>query len=234
MHPNPGPLISSLKFCHWNLNSILARNSIKLSLIEAYDSIHKFDLIALSETYLNNSISNEDIPLQGFSHNVFRSDHPSNAKRGGVCLYYKEKLSIKQRPDLQILSECVVAEITSNRKKIFFVVLYRSHSQSFQQFKQFLDGVESMISNIKTLKPHCLVITGDFNCRSSKWWAEDNENLEGMELNDLLDSLNMSRVINQPTHVRLNTHSCIELILTEFTLRCIKIVGMISFMGLLI
>ena len=79
VHPNPGPFISSVKFCHWNLNSILARNSIKLSLIEVYDSIHKFDLIALSETYLNNSISNEDIPLQGFSHNVFRSDHPSNA-----------------------------------------------------------------------------------------------------------------------------------------------------------
>ena len=115
----------------------------------------------------------------------------------------------------KILSKCVVAEITSNRKNIFFVVLYRSPSQSLQQFNQFLDDVESMISNIKKLKPHCLVITGDFNCRSSTCWSEDNENSEGIELDDLLDSLNMSQVINQPTHVRQNTHSCIDLIITD-------------------
>ena len=26
IHPNPGPFIDSLKFCHWNLNSICARD----------------------------------------------------------------------------------------------------------------------------------------------------------------------------------------------------------------
>ena len=161
MHPNLGPLSTSFKFCHWNLNSILANNSIKLSLIEAYDSIHKFDLVALSETYLNSSVNNEDISLGGFSRDIFRNDHPTNAKRGGVCLYYKENVSIKHRTDLQILDECVVAEITSQRKKVFFVVLYWSPNQTVQQFNDFLDGVESMICKIKALKPHCLIITGD-------------------------------------------------------------------------
>ena len=161
VHPNPGPLTTSFKFCHWNLNSILASNSIKLSLIEAYNSIHNFDLIALSETYLNSSVNNEDISLEGFSRDIFRNDHPTNAKRGGVCLYYKENVSIKHRTDLQILDECVVAEITSQRKKVFFVVLYRSPNQTVQQFNDFLDGVESMICKIKALKPHCLIITGD-------------------------------------------------------------------------
>ena len=35
IHPHPGPINNSLKFCHWNLNSIFTRNKIKISLIEA-------------------------------------------------------------------------------------------------------------------------------------------------------------------------------------------------------
>ena len=37
-------------FCHWNLNSIPAHNFVKLDLLEVYNSIHKFDIIYLSET----------------------------------------------------------------------------------------------------------------------------------------------------------------------------------------
>ena len=33
VHPNPGPMMQSpLKFCHWNLNSILSRESVKYHL----------------------------------------------------------------------------------------------------------------------------------------------------------------------------------------------------------
>ena len=47
IHINPGPNVNKgLKFFHWNLNSICARNGVKISQIEAYDAIHKFDAIA--------------------------------------------------------------------------------------------------------------------------------------------------------------------------------------------
>ena len=37
---NPGPLSNTcLKFFYWNLNSICARGSVKIPLIEAYDSL---------------------------------------------------------------------------------------------------------------------------------------------------------------------------------------------------
>ena len=123
VHPNPGPMTRPLKFCHWNLNSILSRDSVKVSLIQAYNLVFNFDLIALSETYLNTSIGNDAFNHEGFSRDIFRSDHPSNAKRGGVCLYYKENMCIRQRNDLQTLSESIVTEITIGKKKIFFVVL---------------------------------------------------------------------------------------------------------------
>ena len=31
--------------------------------------------------------------LEGY--NLIRSDHPSNTKRGGVCIYYKESLVVR-------------------------------------------------------------------------------------------------------------------------------------------
>ena len=39
VHPYPGPVDDSLRFCHWNLNGVCARDKIKISLIEAYTHI---------------------------------------------------------------------------------------------------------------------------------------------------------------------------------------------------
>ena len=61
IHPHLGQVNIGLKFCHWNLNGINARHKIKIPLIEAYNSIFHYDIIALSETIINNSIRDEDI-----------------------------------------------------------------------------------------------------------------------------------------------------------------------------
>ena len=100
----------------------MVENKVKIPLIEAISSvrIHKFDIIALSETYLNDTIPNNEIEIEGYSSDMFRSDHPTNTKRGGVCLYYKNTLPIKLHPDLHILDESIVAELTLSRKKLFF------------------------------------------------------------------------------------------------------------------
>ena len=45
----------NLLICHWNLNSISAHNYVKLSLLRAYLAFHNFDIICLSEIYLNSS-----------------------------------------------------------------------------------------------------------------------------------------------------------------------------------
>ena len=55
---NPGPTSHDLlKFCHWSLNSICNRGRIIIPLIEAYNSLHHYDIMALSETMLDSSIS---------------------------------------------------------------------------------------------------------------------------------------------------------------------------------
>ena len=84
IHPNPGPFIDSLKFCHWSLNSIYARDKIKIPLIEEYNSVFHYDLIALSKTNLNGTIHNEELFIEGFNEEISRNDHPSGDKQGGV------------------------------------------------------------------------------------------------------------------------------------------------------
>ena len=61
-----------------------------MSLLEAYDTVHKYDILCISETYLNSSVSVDDTTLSLPGYNLVRSDRPSNIKKGGVCLYYKE------------------------------------------------------------------------------------------------------------------------------------------------
>ena len=51
---NPGPVNldnQNLSLCHWNLNGITVNNYIKISLLQAYNAIHDFDIICLSETF---------------------------------------------------------------------------------------------------------------------------------------------------------------------------------------
>ena len=78
-----------LRFFHWNLNSICARNGTKVSLIEAYNSMYKYGVIALYETMVDSKMRDEEIFIEGFSKEVFRNDHPSNTKAGGVCMYFR-------------------------------------------------------------------------------------------------------------------------------------------------
>ena len=41
----PGPIKNALKFYHWNLNSVLAHDRIKVSLLEAYNSAFNYDIL---------------------------------------------------------------------------------------------------------------------------------------------------------------------------------------------
>ena len=191
-------------------------NNTKISLIEAYNSTFNYDLITVSDTRLNQSIDNEDILIEGFSSDIFHSDHPSNSRvPGRVCIYCKENIPIKRRKDSEILQESVVTEITFGRKKVFFIVLYRHPHQTSDEFGLFFDRLQLTVDRIKSLKPHRIVITGDFNCRTKQWWPGDVELPEGSALDEFIESNNLSQLIDEPTNIRTTGMSCIDLIITD-------------------
>ena len=84
IHPNPGTAKRTLNFCHWNLNSVLARNKIKISLLEVYNSVYHNDIIALTETQLNQGIPDDEILINSFSSKPFRKDDPSGDRYRGI------------------------------------------------------------------------------------------------------------------------------------------------------
>ena len=209
---NPGPKKlrnRSLSVCHWNLNSLTAHNYSKRTQLKAYTLIYKHDFICLSETYLDSSTPDSLLEIDGY--NLIRADHPDNIKRGGVCIYYKESLPVRVL-STPYLKEALLLEMTDNNKKIIVSVIYRSPSQSNREFNSFLSSFEQLLSEISKRKPTVSIITGDFNARSSNWWSNDTNTLEGTNLYSLTSSNNFSQLINEPTHIHT---SCIDLIFTD-------------------
>ena len=93
-------------------------------------------MFGVCESMLTSNILNEDIYINGFSTEPFRSDKGLNTRNGGVCLYFKESLPIKERRDLEIIP---VAEIKLIRKKIFVVLSYCHPNISIGEFNEYLN-----------------------------------------------------------------------------------------------
>ena len=209
---NPGPKYSSLTFCHWNLNGLTAHDSIKISLLQAYITQHNYDIICLTETFLNSSIPNDDNRIMIDGYNLIRSDHPSDSKKGGVCIYYKEHIPLILRDDINTLGNSLVAEILSQNEKCFLTCIYHSPSQNQDEFKNICTNFDILLNNMNDELPLCSIVTDDFNARCLRWWKNDITNLQGLELDSLTLSAGYNQITDKPTHVINTSMSSIGLI----------------------
>ena len=214
---NPGPTPSSgqcFSICHWNLNSITAHNFAKLSLLTAYNLVHSFDIICLSETYLNFETPPNDTRLELSGYNLFHSDHPSNNKRGGACVNYKSTLSLRIL-NISNLDECINFEVSIANKICRFIHLYRSPSQKQDEFQEFKSNLEINLDALSANNPFLTVMIGDSNAKPSNWYLNDVTSFEGSQIEFLASQFAMSQVINETTHILDNSKSCIDLIFTS-------------------
>ena len=214
---NRGPKSNSCQsfyICHLNLNSISAHNFIKISLLKTYIATHKLDVICLSETSLDYSISNDDDNLEIPGYELYRGDHPSNTKRGGVCIYYRNSLPLKIL-GIQYLHECVNFEIRIGGKLYRFVSLYRSTSQSQDDFESFANNFELNIDTATPNNTFLTVVLGDFNAKSNLWFKGDKTTCEGSKIDGIAFTFGLQQIINELTHIIGDSSSCIDLIFTS-------------------
>ena len=54
--------------------------------MEAFITSNSFDLVCLSETFLDSTIPNDDVNIQVNGYSLLRVDHPNDIKRGGVSI----------------------------------------------------------------------------------------------------------------------------------------------------
>ena len=191
---------SSQKFniCHWNLNSIAAHNFIKVSPLIACNSIHKYDIICLSETYLDSSAVLGDDSLEIPGYNLVRCDHFTNTKCGGVCVYYKSYLPLKVL-NMKHLQECLNIEFSIAKKIFRLISLCRSPSQNQEEFNTFLDNLESSLETVSFSNPFLTISIGDFNAKCASWYSKDNSTTEGSKLRFLTSQFRLNQIINEPT-----------------------------------
>ena len=200
---NSGPKLNSsqnFSTCHWNLSSIAAHNFTKVSLLIAYNSIRKYDIICLSETCLDSSTVLGDDSLEIPGCNLVSCDQSSNTKRGGGRLYYKSYLPLKVL-NMKHSQECLNIEFSIGKKICRLISLYRSPSQNQEEFNTFLDNLESNLETVFLSNPFLTILIGDFNAKCASWYSKDNSTTEGSKLRLLTSRFDLNQIINEPTHI---------------------------------
>ena len=184
---NPGPKPNpchSFSRCHWNLNSLTAHNYLKVSLLRVYVAIKKFDVVCLSETYLDSSNLSDDDNFNLPGYNVVRADHPSNTKKGGAWIYFKNSLPLKVL-DIQLFQECINFEIKIANKACNFISLYRSPGQSKDELESFADNLELNLDSVALSNPYLIVVLGGFNAQTKGWYPIGKTTYEGTRIDGI-------------------------------------------------
>ena len=174
---NPGPQSrrsQEFSICHWNLNSIA-------TLLKTHITIDINDVICLSEAYLGSSIPSDDNDLEMPGYDLIRADHPSNSRRRGVCVFYRNSLPLKIL-DIFYLLECIVFELNTGNKFWKIVSLYRSPNQSQDDFETFTKNLELILDKIFETNPFFVITLGDFDVKLSWWYKNDKITAGGFHI----------------------------------------------------
>ena len=78
-----------------------------------------------------------------------------------------------------------------------------------------MENFELMLSSMSIEKSYCIIITGDFNCRSPHWWKDEHENDDGRIFEAFTAELGLQQLVCEPTHFIGESKSCIDLIFTN-------------------
>ena len=141
-------------------------------------------------------------------------DHPSNAKREGVCIYYKETLTPKMM-SIPYLNESLLCDVTIRSKMCIIGTVYRSLRQNSDEFESLLSNFEFLSQDISNHNPYLTLLLGDYNARNTKWWHHDITTTEGTKLETTTTIYGFQQLIDEPTHIRKNSCPCIDLMFSN-------------------
>ncbi|VDI64806.1 Hypothetical predicted protein [Mytilus galloprovincialis] len=194
-----GELFSkSVSILHLNVQSLAP----KIDLIQAEYS--DFDILAFSETWLNNNHTDESIEILNYQH-PFRRDRGPHKVGGGIIVYVKNDIHAQRRIDLESESlEAIWLEIKFKDKKALLGTFYippNSGPDIWEKIEYSLD----MASNDNTI--NYIMATGDFN---------DNQLAPvNSKITPLLSQFSLTQLIDEPTHFTESSSSLLDLFITN-------------------
>ena len=185
-----------LHFIHANARSIFH----KVSELELISKNTNAAIIAITETWLDESYTDDSIKIEGY--NIIRRDRDGHA--GGVCAYIREDLAYNYRTDLNSVDlEDLWLEILLPKSKPLYVgVCYRTNNNT-----HFLECLETTLSMLRT---DCdLVLLGDFNICLLKNKNKNNSKLH-REYKQLLTFFGCKQIIDKPTRITEHSSSLLD------------------------
>ena len=93
---------------------------------------------------------------------------------------------------------------------MLFTCFYRSPSQSHDELENFCSELNLLLTNINNNQPTCSILIGDFNAKCSKWCSSDENNIAGLEADNIATMVGYCQLINKPTHFINGTTSCTD------------------------
>ena len=129
------------------------------------------DIIGICETFLNPSISCNQVTINGFSH--IRKDRSDTQDKsgGGLILYFRNSITCKRSPEIEISNiETIWSEISMPNSKPFLIcTAYRPPNAT----SDWIDKLEAELSVAQSSGLE-LILMGDINidyrsCSNTKW-----------------------------------------------------------------
>ena len=199
---NPGPKDRcDVSICHANIRS-LRGDKTKLDHISCGLS-GKYDIITVSETWLNSKCSSTSLQLLGYQ-TPFRKDRADDHGYGGVLAWISDKVAAKRRLDLEVEHlEALWIEIRSHNNKFLLCTLYRPPNDN----TIFWDNLETSFNLAKESDIANIVITGDLNA--------DPETTQGDRLKSFMESHHLVAHIDSPTRITPNSSSILDQFITN-------------------
>lgn len=198
----------TLNICHANVQSLCARQLNKFNEFQMCFENSKIDIICITETWLNDNISNEVVAVEGYK--LYRHDR-SNNRGGGICIYCKNNLHCRV-----IAVNEMTEEFNDNRTEFLFIEISLNYSK-------FLLGVfynpprndcSELLEQKMTelcLRYENVVLVGDFNTDMNVM------NARTRRFKNVLDAFGMNCINQEPTHFHAGGCSLIDLLLSNNT-----------------
>ena len=162
-----------------------------------------YDIIAISETWLSDSIFNNEILPSNFT--IYRCDRRSRG--GGVMLAVKDDIPSQLLSSTSIPSlETLTVQIGINQPLIICLAYIPPGSKV-----QLCEPFFSLLSDL-TNKFSPLLIMGDFNLPDINWNTLSSTSQLSNVFCDLVFKLNLSQLVDMPTH---NQGNILDLIFTN-------------------
>jgi hypothetical protein len=223
VHPNPGPSYDSksLKICHVNIQSLYLRAEPSRNYrrkIDELESIlindHKLDIICISETWLDNIISDTKVDITGYK---FRRKDRLTCRAGGAAMYITHALPHRRALELELPNiDLLWIELQLNGKRILVGTCYRPPGQSVDEVEMFMSNLNDSMELVFRSNPESIFLFGDYNDSSPIWDSDHNKSELGLRLYDFVNTNDLHQLITEPTHIDWRgTANILDLLITD-------------------